>query len=277
VNSSCLAGTYAAAVLKYPPVGLVSPDSPQAGSGQKVVSGQAYGNGIYEVTWSSEWYWQPIHVFNGATAADEGGGHWSPSMFDASGIYQGSSSAVPGYKGDWIKLKLPEQIHLAYMYLYGRSGYDSRRPLNYSVYGSNDGTSWDALISEQSAAFSFNNNNQLHISLSAPISRAKYNHFMFAVSKTNPNPLDGCLNFVEIEFYGSNNCTLCPSGTYSAAVGANSSATCVSCPAGFVSEVMGATACMQCPQGKYAASTGATACLNVSLVCLTYWQLYIYP
>jgi len=265
VTSSCQAGSYAAAVRKYPPVGLDSPAVPQAGSGQKIVSGQAYGNGIYEVTWSSEWYWQPIHVFNGVTAEHESGGHWAPYMYDASGVYQGSASGVPGYRGDWINLKLPEAIHLAYAHIYARGGYVNRSPLNYSIHGSAIGGSWETLVVEQSTVYNLNNNNHLHISVAAPISGKKYNQFRFAVSRTYPNPVEGCLNFIEIEFYGTTNCVLCPSGTYSAAVGASSSSTCVSCPAGSFSAVMGATVCEQCPQGKFSASTGMTTCLNVSL------------
>jgi hypothetical protein len=265
-ESSCPAGTYADALRKYPPAPLASTNDPQAGPGQKSVSGVAYGNGIYDVSWSTEWYWQPIHVFNGLTTTQDSGGHWAPDSYDSSGNYAGSAAAVPGYQGDWIKLKLPQPIHLAYIYVYLR--YTNRSPRDYRVYGTN-GTGWELLISQSNTAYNFNNN-ELHISAPAANKGKKYNEFMFAVSKTMENPSDGCLNFAELEFYGSTNCILCPAGKYSSAVGATSSGACIECPAanqsytGSFSAIMGATACMQCLQGKYAPSAGMTACSNVS-------------
>ena len=264
-GSSCPAGTYADDLRKYPSASLASPSDPRAAPGQQTVLGSAYGNGIYEVSWSSEWWWRPIHVFNGLTATSDAGGNWAPYQYDASGSYVGSATAVPGYNGDWINLKLPEYIHLAYIYVYLR--YTSRRPRDYRVYGTN-GTNWDQLISESNAAYNFSGN-VLHISVPAAGIGKKYNQFMFAVSKLVDDPMDGCLNFAELEFYGSTTCSLCPSGKYSSAVGATSSEACVQCPAANQTyagsfSAIGATACTQCSQGKYAPSAGMTTCMNVS-------------
>ena len=52
-------------------------------------------------------------------------------------------------------------------------------------------------------------------------------------------------------------CQLCGSGTYSTALMAVSSATCLSCGAGNYSTALGANACSSCGPGTYSASTGA--------------------
>eukprot|EP00762_Andalucia_godoyi_P001952 ANDGO_06101.mRNA.1 hypothetical protein len=59
------------------------------------------------------------------------------------------------------------------------------------------------------------------------------------------------------------NCTLCPSGTFSAAVGANSSTTCSLCGAGSFGNSTGGTSassCYLCPAGSFSAVDGATSC-----------------
>jgi hypothetical protein len=66
---------------------------------------------------------------------------------------------------------------------------------------------------------------------------------------------------------GSAACTNCLPGTFTRAVGSNSSALCAPCPAGTVSLGSG-DACQSCPANTYAnlgVLTGSTACLNCSV------------
>jgi hypothetical protein len=237
IGSTCAAGTYATAVRKYPPVALVSSGGDTSAPSSATVSGQAYGNGVYYMTWSSfkfGGYWQPVHVFNGILGSDAGG-HWIESAYGSNGIYVLSSFLVSGYNGDWIRLKLPEQIFLSYVQVYQRSGYDSDRPTDYRVYGTNDGTNWVLLISESNALYT----DSKHLSVSAIITGNKYNEFGFVVNRVGQNPNSEWMNFAELQFYGATTCISCSAGMYSAATGATSAATCLNCSAGTYSSTVG--------------------------------------
>jgi hypothetical protein len=62
------------------------------------------------------------------------------------GVYNGSDYIVPGYLGDWIKIKLPRPIKLTKYGFKRRLNYLTRAPGKYKLYGSNDGTNWDVLV-----------------------------------------------------------------------------------------------------------------------------------
>ena len=63
---------------------------------------------------------------------------------------------------------------------------------------------------------------------------------------------------------GATQCTLCPAGTYSVAIGATSQSTCLPCPAGTWSGTAGVTSCTPCQSGTYSTTTGrTTACSSL--------------
>jgi hypothetical protein len=59
----------------------------------------------------------------------------------------------------------------------------------------------------------------------------------------------------------------CNAGTYSTAIGASSSSTCVACASGKYSTAVGASTpstCIACPSGKYSSESGASMCSDCS-------------
>ena len=115
-------------------------------SSSHTISGQTYGNGVYE---------DQSSVYNNVE------NHKAFSAFNttlkptvcaanqyASGVYQGSNYKVSDYLGDWIQIKFPVKIQLTKYGIKQRPGTDNSKfsPGKFKIYGSNDGTSWDELV-----------------------------------------------------------------------------------------------------------------------------------
>ncbi len=76
---------------------------------------------------------------------------------------------------------------------------------------------------------------------------------------------------------GADECTLCPAGTNSSAVGATTSLTCTPCPAGtFASEPGGLAACLPCLPG-YTSEAPKSAFYDDSLANMSVTSLLVSP
>jgi hypothetical protein len=89
---------------------------------------------------------------------------------------------------------------------------------------------------------------------------------MWAIVQTNWQCLAACVICgVALLLPAGSNCTRCPAGTFSAAIGAGSSTTCVACPLNSFAKLNGSTSCTNCAEGYYTNSTGTahncTACV----------------
>jgi hypothetical protein len=128
----------------YPPVRNFVADN-------TTVSGQAYGNGLYEVSYStfpeSTPLLKPFTCFN--TEVTEGG-NWAASQY-TSRIYNGTSTIDGVYLGEWLKIKLPVAIKLNKFGFLQRTSSQTvidRSPNDFKIYGSSDGINWDVLASQ---------------------------------------------------------------------------------------------------------------------------------
>lgn len=129
--------------FKYTPERMYPPTRNLA-SANYLVTGESYGNGVYETTDSSNSYTYPAYAaFNGS-----GGIGYHNAYTNYSGrTYTGSKYIVSGYLGEWIKIKLPVDINLTKYGFKQRSGsYEARAPGSYKIYGSNDDTNWYELV-----------------------------------------------------------------------------------------------------------------------------------
>ena len=273
-------------VAVYPPkalgVYLSSTDPP---ANPYTMTGQAYGNGVYTVSWggTSHDTYPIIYAFvQGAPYAV-----WTDTSYSA-GVFSLGTGLVAGYNGDWISLSMPDYVVLKNVVIVGRSDSNSgRAPLDYRIYGAGADNVWNQLIAVPSASYT-------SYTTTSPdsVSSVAYNKFAMVVYKLLSTSMS-TLNFVSIRFnanivspcaagtykYSATQCALCSEGTYSSATGATSSSTCQNCPAGTYSGTQGATSsaacvscstgtysaagsstCTNCPAGTYASSTGATAC-----------------
>ena len=115
-----------------------------------LISGESYGNGVYEVSVSTNSGGQEgFQSFN--DISNDIGWSGAGNEYSSTGMYIQSNYIVPGYLGDWIKIKLPRPIKLTRYGFKQRAGsYEVRAPGTYKIYGSNDGTNWDVLVHKRS-------------------------------------------------------------------------------------------------------------------------------
>jgi len=111
------------------------------------ISGQDYGNGLYEVSAaSSDSSSSDFSIYNAfyARYASQDGAY-------IGGVYQFANYIVPGYLGEWIKLKLPVPIKLTkYGFTNITPNLPERSPGQYKIYGSNDNVNWTVLVHKTS-------------------------------------------------------------------------------------------------------------------------------
>jgi len=126
-------------------------------SGTKTISGQAYGNGEYVVA-QSEIYgsYAGWKAFNGI---DGVGVHFNNRYTSSTGSYSSTNRyLVTGYYGDWLTIKLPDQINLTkygFKQRAGSTGLNARAPGQYKIYGSNDGSNWTAVLVHKTSTITY--------------------------------------------------------------------------------------------------------------------------
>jgi len=120
------------------------PPTRDLASASHLISGESYGNGVYEVSESDGTYDPSKTGFSAFNTSMSDRVHFNNKY--TNGVYNGSDYIVPGYLGDWIKIKLPRPIKLTRYGFKQRLNYLIRAPGKYKLYGSNDGTNWDVLV-----------------------------------------------------------------------------------------------------------------------------------
>ena len=122
----------------YPPIRNINKQN-------NSINGQAYGNGTYVVSYNNIYSGtsQPFHIFNDNNGSESG--HWAIHRYRngiGNGQYTQNDHIVPGYNGDWVKIKFPVAINLTRYGFKIRPGWLSRAPHNFKIYGSNNETTW---------------------------------------------------------------------------------------------------------------------------------------
>jgi hypothetical protein len=128
----------------YPPVRNLASNS-------HTISGESYGNGLYETSST------PTHgvgpAWTGFNTAAVDGFHAGGSQYSG-GNYVQNNYIVIDYKGDWLKIKLPVAINLTKYGFKKRPTtggyYHDRAPAQYKIYGSNDNINWTQLVYKSS-------------------------------------------------------------------------------------------------------------------------------
>jgi hypothetical protein len=109
------------------------------------ISGQYYGNGLYNVKYSTfRDTTEPFQLFNENNST---GGHWEEvaKYNTTTGIYTGPDS-LGGYSGDWVTIQLPVAIRMTRYAFKQRPDVTNGSPRNFRIYGSNNGSTWVQLI-----------------------------------------------------------------------------------------------------------------------------------
>lgn len=148
-------------IRKYPPAALAPYENQTDSTKSVTLSGQQYGNGKYELSWSSDYgSWKPPHWFDGKHPSREGG-HFAFTYNRSTGT-TGSNRFLKesNYMGDWVKIKMPTRIFLSYIKIYQRNRFETRAPIDYKVYGTNNGETWTEIIHTLNAKYE----NKVHTS-----------------------------------------------------------------------------------------------------------------
>jgi len=175
----------------YPPVRNLASNS-------HTISGESYGNGLYET--SSSTAYQPYGSHTGFNTDNDIGFHGGERQY-TNGTYSSGNYIVNDYYGDWLKIKLPVAINLT---KYGFSkrpigdgGYFSdTAPAQYKIYGSNDNSNWTELV-HKSSSISFPDA-EYYESIAT---NGFYQYFVLVVNKILGN--SHILNFDEWYIYGT--------------------------------------------------------------------------
>jgi hypothetical protein len=121
------------------------PPTRNLASASHLISGESYGNGVYETS-SSTAFDSYLVAYTAFKTSDITGFAAAEGQYNT-GSYIGTNYIVSGYNGDWIKIKLPRPIKLTkYGFKQRTPSYSDRAPGKYKLYGSNDGTNWDVLV-----------------------------------------------------------------------------------------------------------------------------------
>ena len=166
-------------------------------SASHTISGQAYGNGLYE-TWESSRFNTDWAGFSAFEISNGVGYHGYPNRYSSStGLFTSTSYIISDYKGDWIKIKFPSKINLTrYGFKQRSSANADRAPGFYKIYGSNDGSDWTVLVHKTSTP--------IYSSLyyyESITTTGEYQYFALVVNKLLGTGHDA-LNFDEWYIYG---------------------------------------------------------------------------
>ena len=148
----------------YPPIRNLT-------SASHTISGQEYGNGLYE-TWESS---KKNNTSGGYSAFNTDYEVETINNYSYTGNYNSTNNIVGDYNGEWIKIKLPVKINLT-KYRFERRFYHS--PAQYKIYGSNDNEKWDVLVHKTSDISYVSNSYEESITTTG-----EYQYFALVVNK----------------------------------------------------------------------------------------------
>jgi hypothetical protein len=178
----------------YPPIRNVSSENHQ-------ITGQSYGNGLYVISFSS--FLSPDQPWNCFNTSNTVGGHWGSGnrYIVPNGNFSSTltDNIVPGYTGDWLKIKFPVAINLTRYAFKIRPSTGQRAPQNFKIYGSNDEINWVEITHGTNPIYV---NGLYDISISTS---GTYNSFGLVVNKMigDGSGSADALNFDEWFIYGT--------------------------------------------------------------------------
>jgi hypothetical protein len=131
-------------------------------AGTYTVTDQLYGNGVYEIEFSSDENYNdcrsPLYLLVPPTHPDRqcASTHWSPhdAYTAETGVYTGTNTLDGSYFGDWFKVKLPVCFTLKQHQMKTQaSGWDHRAPGTYKIYARMyDSDPWVVILSQDSVS-----------------------------------------------------------------------------------------------------------------------------
>lgn len=167
----------------------------------------SYGSGIYEI-YSSSTYDTPTtkdKLFNFNTTETTNTPRWGISLYNSgTGNYQGDNSINNVYYGDWVIIKMPNQILLTRYRIYRNTLFTERAPAEWKIYGSNDGITFTEITeaSQMTRLISLNYTYNYYDKTLASTFTTQYQYFGFVFNKLLSTSGETTLNFAELQLFG---------------------------------------------------------------------------
>ena len=167
----------------------------------------SYGSGFYEV-YSSSTYDTPTtknKLFNYNTTETTNTPRWAIAQYNSgTGNYVADNSIDNVYYGDWVIIKMPNQILLTRYRIYRNTSFTERAPAEWKIYGSNDGITFTEITeaSQMSRLISLNYTNNYYDKTLANTFTIQYQYFGFVFNKLLSTAGETSLNFAELQIFG---------------------------------------------------------------------------
>jgi hypothetical protein len=167
---------------------IVSEQPPVALTGDSTV---VDGHGTYKVTSSSEGNepnYGDWNCFNKATGGNNAW-HTDQNYNLATGAHNNSGVTLGGVQGEWVKLELPYKTILRHIVLNARdSSVANRAPVDFTLLGSNDDSTWTSLLSINGESYTAEENHTFAVNASA-----YYKYYALVVEKIGVTSQGNCV------------------------------------------------------------------------------------
>jgi hypothetical protein len=166
----------------------------------------SYGSGFYEI-YSSSTFDNGIttkdKLFNFNTSETTNTSRWGISLYNSgTGNYQGDNSIDGSYFGDWVILKLPQEILLTRYRIYQRTDFLTKAPAEWKCYGSKDGITFTEIIeASQTTRLTSYSGGFFEKSLN-PTFTTQYQYIGFVFNKLLSTSGQTDLSFAELQIFG---------------------------------------------------------------------------
>ena len=166
----------------------------------------SYGSGFYEV-YSSSTYDNGItnkdKLFNFNTTETTTSPRWAISLYNSgTGNYQGDNSIDNIYFGDWVILKLPQEILLTRYRIYQRTDFLTKAPAEWKCYGSKDGIIFNEITEGHQLTRLTSYTSGFYEKSLASTFTTQYQYIGFVFNKLLSTSGQTDLSFAELQIFG---------------------------------------------------------------------------
>jgi hypothetical protein len=163
----------------------------------------AYGSGVYEIYYSSQYdtNTRAENLFNYDTSQTTTSARFGITLYSSgTGEYLGPDK-INNYYGDWLIIKMPQEIMLTRYRIYQRTDAPTKAPSLWKVFGSKDGITFTEITqASQTTRLTSYTNNYYEKTLASFTTLYQYFGFVFGSLLSVSGQTD--LSFAELQIFG---------------------------------------------------------------------------
>jgi hypothetical protein len=192
-------------IQEYPPRGMTGYETLVEGHGVFTASASS--------VFSSDEIRQAYQAFNGGTDVVNDDAWISKNNRYTSGLPNANAALINGVAGEWLGIQFPYPIKLKQIAIQNRSGaYNSRSPDSGILWGSNDGTKYEQVVSWSGLSFVANGSTPSYVTINATNT---YRFFRLQGTKVVDTNTSDFLAIGELKFFGTPGPTTLDKGSLS--------------------------------------------------------------